>query len=114
MTNQSDFPEVDWKTLRSLKSRLLGRASTRALEHIEGIIRNREADPHKAYFELWHVLRSEDEKIARMFDDMRRSNARLKLAEMIRFNLLTTEEIKTCTLETRSRVEELARVNKAL
>ena len=114
MTNYVDFPEADWKTLRTTKEALLRRASTIALERVEKIIASREADPPKSYLELWRVLRDEDKAIGRMFDDLRRSNARLKLSEMIRNKLLTPEEIRAFTADTRDRIIEMSGANQAL
>lgn len=114
MIDYMTFPEADWKTLRKMKDALVRRASTRALERIESIVSNREADPHTNYLELWRVLRHEDEMIGRMLDDLKRSNARLKLSEMFRNNLLTTREIEAFIQETRDRIIEMSGANQAM
>jgi hypothetical protein len=56
---------------------------------------------HKAYVELWRVLDEGDTQIARMFDDLKRSNARLKIFEMIRNGILSPQELEAFTEETR-------------
>ena len=104
MTVRSTMPETDWKALRTLKDTLLQRASALALARVEGIIAKREAHPHDAYIRLWRLLESEDTKIARMFDDLKRSNALSKLLEMGRNDLLTPEEISTFSQETQEKV----------
>jgi len=108
------FPEADWKTLRGMKGILLKRASSRALERVEKIIGQQKADPHKAYIKLWRVLEDEDRKIARAFNDMKRSNALMKLLDMVRHDLLTKDELNKYTKETKERLEAIAGANKAL
>jgi hypothetical protein len=114
MTNPTAFPERDWRALRGMKDTLLQRASTRALERVERILTQRNSDPHQTYLELWRTLETEDEKIARMFDDLKRSNALWKMAEMIRNGRLTPEETGVFTPDTRAKAGELAGANKAL
>jgi hypothetical protein len=60
------------------------------------------------------MLRSEDEKIARMFNDMKRSTAILKLAEMIRYKLIREDELLRFTEDTRARARELADANQGV
>jgi DNA-directed RNA polymerase subunit F len=114
MTDYATFPEADWKTLRYKKEELLRGASTRALDHVKRIVAFQQSEPHKIYLELWRVLQAEDDMIARMFNDMRRSNARLKLYEMVRNNLLTPEELEAFTSETRNRIIEIVGANQAM
>ncbi|GAG77744.1 unnamed protein product, partial [marine sediment metagenome] len=97
-----------------LSSVLLQRASQRALDRIHGIIAESKEEPHKKYLRLWHVLRTDDNQIAYMFDDMKRSNAYLKLLAMVNNNLLTSDEINAFTKETREKLKTIADANKAL
>ncbi len=114
MTVRPTIPETDWKALRKLKDTLLQRASALALARVEGIIAKREARPHDAYITLWRLLESEDTKIARMFDDLKRSNALSKLLEMGRNDLLTPEEISSFSQDTQAKVRRDSGANKAL
>jgi len=103
-----ELPEVDWKILRLMKDTLLRRASRTALEQVKKIVIGPDDDPHKVYLELWDTLKIEDGKIGRMFDNMKRSTAILKLAEMIRNELIREDELQGFTEETRERAEEIA------
>jgi heme oxygenase len=114
MNHDVIFPEIDWKALRSMKDTILRRASTRALEHVESIVTNRQDDPHKTYIALFRALETEDKKISRMFDDMKRSNALEKIAAMIRYNLITEEELGAFTAETAAKAREWAGANQAM
>jgi hypothetical protein len=108
------FPEADWKTLRGMSNVLLKRASSRALDRVEKIIEQQEEDPHKTYIKLWRVLEDEDRKIARVFNDMKRSNALMKLLDMVSYGLLTTDELDKYTKETKERLETITGANKSL
>lgn len=101
-----DLPEADWKLLRLMKDTLLRRASRTAIEQVHGIVVGPDDDPHKVCLELYRVLQSEDDKIAAMFNDMRRSTAILRLGQMIRHGVITPDELQAFTQETKDRANE--------
>jgi len=103
-----DLPESDWKLLRLMKDTLLRRASRTALDRVKGIVIGQDDDPHKIYLALWDTLKTEDSKIGRMFDNMKRSTAILNLAEMIRNELIREDELQGFTEETKERAKEIA------
>ncbi len=107
-----EFPEVDWKRLRSLKDTLLERASQIALQRIKSILAEPNAKGYQSYLGLWDLLQAEDKKIADMFNDLKRSNAFFKMAYMIRYGILQAEELKKFTEETRKLVDELAKLTR--
>jgi hypothetical protein len=109
-----DLPEADWKRLQSMKVDLLRRASRTAIEHVHGVVIGPNDDPHKVYLNLYRVVESEDRKIGDMFNDMRRSTAILRLGQMVRHGVITTEELQSFTEETQERARELGRANQAL
>jgi hypothetical protein len=106
------IPEADWKTLRGMSDVLLERASSRALKRVEKTIAKQEEDPHKKYIKLWRVMEDEDRKIARVFNDMKRSNALTKILDMVRYNLLTTDDLDEYTRETKERLKAITGANK--
>ena len=114
MTDHVTFSEADWKTLRRMKDELLQRASITAIERVHAIIAGPEADAHKKYIDLWSALKVEDAKIARMFNDMKRSNALFKIFEMTNNQLLTAKEVETFTQDTRDRIKEMQSANQAV
>lgn len=90
----SDISEKDWKIIRSMKDRILNLACERILAKISKIIKNEGDHAHARYLELWKMLRSENEDIAIMFDDLKRSNALIKLAKWKFHGLITDDELK--------------------
>ncbi|MBD3291156.1 hypothetical protein GF337_20280, partial [candidate division KSB1 bacterium] len=74
------IPEKDWKTLRAMQDDLLQTACGRILDKIATMIQESPDDNHKTYLNLWKTMRLEDGKIADMFNDVKRSNAKRKLA----------------------------------
>lgn len=108
------IPESDWKTLKSMKDKLLQIECECALHKVDRIIKRSSEKAHEAYLEIWSVLKDEDERISCMFDDLRRSNATLKLTEMVRNGLLPYPELESFTEETRNTIEAIIGVNKGV
>lgn len=104
----SSIPEKDWKLLRAMKDEKLNQACGGILERIEAELKNKGKENHKAYLEVWEVVNSSNREIAEMFDDLRRSNAVLKLASWRRYGLLTEKELNEFSEETRSTIEAIA------
>ena len=103
----SNIREKDWKIIRSMKDRVLNLACDRTLAKVSRIIEN-EADPaHARYLELWKILTSEDEDIAIMFNGLKRSNAITKLAKWKFHGLITDDDMKSFSQETREKVGSL-------
>ena len=98
------IPERDWKHLRTLKESVLAEACERIFEDIEDILQTRQGNEHESYLKLWKLLRHGDEDIATMFDDLRRSNALMKLASWTANNLLSDDDLQGFTEETRQRI----------
>jgi hypothetical protein len=101
------FPEADWKALRSMMSMLVERASARALSRTEVILSNREKSAHERYLELVKFVESERALMADLFDDLRRSSARMALARMVHHGVIENEELAVFTKETRATLEML-------
>ena len=99
--------EKDWKQLRKLKDEKLQIACEEIFSKINSIIEKNSQDSHKAYLKLWKVMKEEDRKISDMFDDLKRSNAVLKLAYWRRHGLLTENDLKKFTDETQNRIDVL-------
>ena len=95
------IPEKDWKVLRKLKNELLQRFCSEALVRLKPIIINPGADSHKAYLQLWEMLRKEDKELSLLFDDLKRSTAFFKLAAWRSHGLLSDEDFNQFSAETR-------------
>ncbi len=105
----SKIPERDWKKLRALKDEKLGKACGNIMVEIEKIIKKREGKEYASYQEIWKLLTKEDEKIATMFDDQRRSTAILKIAALRRHGYLSDEEMKEFSSETQEKIKIIIR-----
>jgi len=99
-----NIPERDWKKLRAMKDTVLNVACERILEKVKRIIENKKNNNHKAYIKLWEMMRAEDDEIAIMFDDLKRSNAKVKLAAWKRTNLISDEDFKDFSEETQESI----------
>jgi len=106
------FPESDWKKLRSLKDDALDLACERIFEKIEKISDGRKGQEHKAYLNLWKLIKNEDHEIGIMFDDLKRSNASHKLAAWRRNNVISDEDFSEFSDKTKQTVELLMGVNR--
>ena len=74
--------EQDWKKLRAMKDELLHVSCEKIFDGIQTLMDQRDENSHKVYLALWKLLRKEDKEISLMFDDLKRSNAFLKLAAL--------------------------------
>ena len=101
------IPEKDWKQLRRLHDKMLAMACERIFHEIETILKARKGREHESYLKLWKMLREEDEEIAVMFDDLKRSNATMKLASWRANNLLSDDDLESFTEETQHRIKAL-------
>ena len=108
------IPEKDWKILKGIKDRLLHMACERAIDRVSRIIKKSKGRAHDAYLEIWSTLKDEDIKIGRMFDDLRRSNAIMKITEMVRAGIMSSNELEAFTEETKSIIKAIISANKSL
>ena len=101
------IPETDWKKLRSLKTRALNDACTRILDAVAQIVQKKDGREHEAYLELWELLQKQDNLIASMFDDFKRSTAFYKLAAWQRHGLVSESDLALFTEETQAAVKAM-------
>lgn len=94
-------PEADWRRLSKLKPLTLERLCRRILAEVGQVASGRTGTSHERYLEIYGLIEKGDHQIARAFDDVRRSNAVSKLAEMRRAELITDEEFAEFSDETR-------------
>ncbi len=99
------IPERDWKRMRKMEKELLNMACERILLKVDKILKERKGKEHEAYLELFRLLDEEDKDIAIMFDDLRRSNALVKLVAWKNNGLFTDEQFTEFSEETQEFVE---------
>jgi hypothetical protein len=102
---EHDFPEADWKLFRKLRGPALERFCQRVLDEIEAIRADGSRSHHERYRAVFTLLRKRDEQIARAFDDPRRSQMVVQLANIFALDLLVPEELERFTAQTRARIE---------
>jgi hypothetical protein len=102
------IPEKDWRQLRKLKDQKLNQACWEILNSVEHVINSKKNESHKCYLEVWKLVDAGDREIGVMFDDLRRSNAILKLASWRSKGLLSDEELNRFSEETRLSIERIA------
>lgn len=101
------IPETDWKKLRSLKTRALNDACARILDAAAQIVQKRHGRAHEAYLELWALIQKQDDLIASMFDEFKRSTAFYKLEAWQRHGLVSESDMALFTEETQARVKAI-------
>lgn len=106
------IPEKDWKLLRTLKDELLNSACEEIFKKVNSISKNRSKNQHKAYLELWDLIDKENDKIGEMFDDLKRSNAVMKLASLSIHGVLSVEQLSMFSKETQDVVKRLCEIRR--
>ncbi|MDP9139497.1 MAG: peptide ABC transporter substrate-binding protein [Pseudomonadota bacterium] len=96
--------EADWRRLSKLKPLALERICSRILQEVTRAASEQVGMSHERYLTIFGLIEQGDKQIGRAFDDLRRSNALSKLAEMRRMQLITEEEFEAFSDETRSAV----------
>ena len=103
-----EIKESDWKLFRRLHPVALERFCKQVIEDIDHATANCTENYHKRYLEVFDLLMDRNKKMAWAFDDIRRSNAIILLANIRESRLLTDEEFSQFSLETRDAVEAIS------
>ena len=106
------IPESDWKKLRAMKDDMINDACERILAKAESVIADRSKGSHGAYLALWQLLNTEDDQIALMFDDFKRSTAIFKLAAWKRHGLISDAALSEFSEGTREEVRAITRTRR--
>jgi hypothetical protein len=77
-----DIKESDWKTLRRLQRLALERLCKRVLDEIESVRNDSGRTFHQRYLDIYRMVEQHDREMAAIFNDVRRSNAMVRLALM--------------------------------
>jgi hypothetical protein len=98
-----DFPETDWKHLRSIKDAALDRFCERALRECSEVIADPARTAHERYLAIFEVLGKRNDELSSAFDGLRRSTALPQLMTMRGLGLVTDEEMAGFSPDTRAR-----------
>lgn len=104
--------ESDWKILRDLKQLALERFCERTLGEIAAITIATSKGAHERYLEVFRLIDRRDEELALAFNDLRRSNAIIKLVAMRVRGFITDEEFQRFSEETRDVVERILSIDR--
>ena len=96
--------ESDWKHLRALTPGLLDRYCRRILLEVENLISKHGEAAHPRYLAMYKLIHDRDRELADMFNDVRRSNAFMRILLLRRNGLFTDEEFAGFGDATKSRI----------
>ena len=85
----------------------LERYCERVLAEIERVTHNSAQSTHQRYLDIFRIIERRDRKMARIFNDPKRSRALTMLARIRSDGLLTEQEFSSLSPETRSAIELL-------
>ena len=103
-----NFPESDWKRLRSVHRAALERYCARILDECAVAMRDDTRSAHDRYLHVVRLLDERNGQVASAFDDMRRSTAIQRLAAMISLGVVGGAELGQFTVATRESATALA------
>lgn len=97
--------EADWHILTRLKPEALDRLCSRILKKATKIAEDEtQGNTHERYLKLYRHINNSDKDVARCFNDWRRSDAFIILANWKREKLVTDQEFGTFSESTRNSV----------
>jgi hypothetical protein len=102
-----EIKEADWKVLRRLHPLALERFCERVLAEIESVKHDDARSFHQRYLDIFEIVERRDREMARIFDNLKRSNALTMLAQMRSQGLLMEDEYFSLSPETRGVIELL-------
>jgi len=102
-----EIKEADWKVLRRLHRLAAERFCERVLAEVERVMHNSTESASQRYRDIFRIVERRDRDIARLFNDLRRSQGLMMLARIRSEGLLTEDEFSSLSPETRSVIETL-------
>jgi hypothetical protein len=100
-----DIKESDWKIIRDLNPIAVERYYERTVAKIASIVAAADKTGRERFFEIAEVVKNDRSEAAYLFDELRRSNALLKLTLLHAQQLVTEKEFSQFSPETREIVK---------
>ncbi len=97
--------EQDWRVLRNMQPALLNRLCNKSLAEVLAILGESSFPAHERYFKISKLTEQRDLQISRLFDDLKRSNAAIRLTMMKKESVITNEDLANFSAELRSLIE---------
>jgi hypothetical protein len=105
----TDFPESDWKKLRIIKLKALDRYCRRVLDHLRVTLNApQETNAHQIYLDTYRIIKKDDELLADLFNDWRRSSADITLMGWLNHGLITHAEFENFSDDTKAHISHWA------
>jgi hypothetical protein len=101
----TDIKESDWKVFRRLHRIALERFCERVLKEVQAAAAEHTDGYHDSYLKVFTLIRDRDKTIASAFNDPRRSNAFILLANIKHEGLLTAAELDQFSPEARQAID---------
>ena len=103
----NEIKESDWKYLRNLKKELLDRLCNRILDDVrtECGLEKREPDAHEQYLKVYNLIKKRDKMVADCFDDWSRSDIIFNILFLIKYKVITAEEVAQLSDETKEQLK---------
>jgi hypothetical protein len=108
-----EIKESDWKLFRRLHGIALERFCQRVIEEVRSATSSSANGYHDCYLKLFALMRSRDKEMAGAFNDPRRSNAFILLANIKEQGLLTEEELMQFSPEAHEAIEVIVSIRRA-
>lgn len=106
-----DIKESDWKYLRNLKQFLLERACSGINQETKLVLNNVNGlSQYEVYISLYEHIEKKDKIIADCFNDYKRSKAIEIVLNLLRYELITDEEIQGFSDETKEIINKISDV----
>ena len=109
----TEIKESDWKLFRRLHKIALERYCERVLKEVQAAATEHAEGYHDSYLKVFALIRDRDQTIAIAFNDPRRSDAFILLANIIHEGLLTTAELDQFSPEARQTIDVIENVRRA-
>ena len=103
----TEIKESDWKLFRRLHKTALERFCERVLKEVRVAAAEHAQGYHDSYLKVFALIRDRDLTIASAFNDPRRSNAFILLANIMHEDLLTESELDQFSPEAYSTPQKL-------
>jgi hypothetical protein len=97
-----NISEGDWKLLRQLHEVALQRFCDRVLNEYRGVLDDIAQSPHDRFQQIFELNRMRNRELADAFDDLRRSTAIHRLIAMRRLGVISDDDLRPFSAETRS------------
>ncbi len=102
-----EIKESDWKVCRRLQTVALERFCKRVLEDVRAATAESSNGYHESYLKVYDLIQDRNSRMADAFDNMKRSNAFILLANIKAEGLLTEDELNQFSPEARDAIEAI-------